>query len=134
MRAKMVWALGVVVFGAFGAGCGRQAIATTDALPVSRVVVYRNGVAYFERTGRVDDGEVRFKMKRTEVGDFLATLAVMERGGSSVRSAAFPLPDDPSDDGKGNGDAPNADDAGARGGGPSSGPPLSEEQKRDRRN
>ena len=31
-------------------------------------------------------------MKRTEVGDFLATLAVMERGGSSVRAAAFPLP------------------------------------------
>ncbi len=94
MRAKRVWALGVVVFGAFGAGCGRQAIATTDALPVSRVVVYRNGVAYFERAGHVDDGEVRFKMKRTEVGDFLATLAVMERGGSSVRSAAFPLHDD----------------------------------------
>ena len=72
-------------------GCGRQAIATTDALPVTRVVVYRNGVAYFERAGHVDDSEVRFKMKRTEVGDFLATLAVMERGGSSVRAAAFPL-------------------------------------------
>src|SRR5580698_8952655 len=128
MRSKVVLALGALVF---GAGCGRQAIATTDALPVSRVVVYRNGVAYFERTGRVDDGEVRFKMKRTEVGDFLATLAVMERGGSSVRSAAFPLPDDPSDDGKGNGDAPNADDARAGG---SAGPPLTEEQKRDRRN
>jgi hypothetical protein len=131
MRAKMVWAAGMGAVVVFGAGCGRQAIATTDALPVSRVVVYRNGVAYFERAGRVDDGEVRFKMKRTEVGDFLATLAVMERGGSSVRSAAFPLPDDPSDDGKGNGDAPNADDARAGG---SAGPPLTEEQKRDRRN
>ncbi len=72
-------------------GCGRQAIATTDALPVKRVVVYRNGVAYFERGGHVEDNEVRFKMKQTEVGDFLATLAVMERGGSSVRAAAFPL-------------------------------------------
>src|SRR5579859_2691192 len=94
MRAKTVWALGMVVF---GAGCGRQAIATTDALPVSRVVVYRNGVAYFERSGHVDEGEVRFKMKRAEVGDFLATLAVMERGGSSVRAAAFPLPTDDDD-------------------------------------
>src|SRR5580704_13941899 len=113
MRAKMVWALGVVVFGAFGAGCGRQAIATTDALPVSRVVVYRNGVAYFERTGRVDDGEVRFKMKRTEVGDFLATLAVMERGGSSVRAAAFPLQvDDDNDEAK----PATAPDAGAQDG------------------
>src|ERR1700677_4844344 len=91
MRSKVVLALGGLVFGAFGAGCGRQAIATTDALPVARVVVYRNGAAYFERAGHVDGDEVRFKMKRTEVGDFLATLAVMERGGSSVRAAAFPL-------------------------------------------
>ncbi len=95
MRAKVVLALAVA---AFGAGCGRQAIATTDALPVARVVVYRNGVAYFERAGHVDGGEVRFKMKRTEVGDFLATLAVMERGGSSVRAAAFPLPPDDEND------------------------------------
>ncbi len=83
------------------AGCGRQAIATTDALPVTRVVVYRNGVAYFERSGRVEDSQVRFKMKRAEVGDFLATLAVMERGGSSVRAAAFPLKmDDDNEDAK----------------------------------
>src|SRR5580698_9471759 len=72
-------------------GCASQAIVSTDRLPVRRVVVYRNGVAYFERGGRVDTGVVRFKMKQTEVGDFLATLAVMENGGSSVRAAAFPL-------------------------------------------
>ena len=119
MRAKIGWALGMVVF---GAGCGRQAIATTDALPVSRVVVYRNGVAYFERAGHVDEDEVRFKMKRTEVGDFLATLAVMERGGSSVRAAAFPLSADDDDDAKANG-APNA-----------GGRAPTEEEKRDRRN
>src|SRR5260370_29807831 len=80
-------------------GCGRQAIATTDALPVQRVVVYRNGVAYFERAGHVDRDEVRFKMKQTEVGDFLATLAVMERGGSSVRAAVFPLQMDDDNEG-----------------------------------
>src|SRR5687767_2914793 len=72
-------------------GCGREAIVDADGLPLKRVVVYRNGVAYFERAGHVDQSEVRFKMKETEVGDFLATLAVIERGGSSVRSAAFPL-------------------------------------------
>src|SRR4051812_41250891 len=72
-------------------GCGRQAIVEAEGLPLKHVVVYRNGVAYFERAGHVEESEVRFKMKETEVGDFLATLAVMERGGSSVRSAAFPL-------------------------------------------
>jgi hypothetical protein len=72
-------------------GCASEAILSTDHLPVRRVIVYRNGVAYFERGGKVDTDEVRFKMKQTEVGDFLATLAVMEKGGSSVRAAAFPL-------------------------------------------
>jgi hypothetical protein len=72
-------------------GCGRLAIVTAEALPVQRVVIYRNGVAYFQRGGHVRGDEVRFKMKQSEIGDFLATLAVMERGGSSVRAAAFPI-------------------------------------------
>lgn len=79
-------------------GCGRQAVVEADGLPLQRVVVYRNGVAYFERAGHVEEDQVRFKMKETEVGDFLATLAVMERGGSSVRSAAFPLKDEENPD------------------------------------
>jgi hypothetical protein len=76
------------------AGCAPPAVLSANALPVARVIVYRNGVAYFERTGHVDQDEVRFKMRPEEVDDFLATLAVMERGGSSVRAAAFPLEDD----------------------------------------
>jgi hypothetical protein len=83
--------LAVAAWASVSLGCASQAILSTDHLPVRRVIVYRNGVAYFERGGRVDTGEVRFKMKQTEVGDFLATLAVMEKGGSSVRAAAFPL-------------------------------------------
>lgn len=77
-------------------GCGREAIVTSE-LPVKRVVVYRNGVAYFERGGHVEEERVRFKMRASEVGDFLATLAVMEQGGSSVRAAAFPLAGDEQD-------------------------------------
>jgi hypothetical protein len=74
-------------------GCGRSALLSTDALPLKRVVLYRNGVGYFERAGRVDQEEVRFKMRDTEVGDFLASLAVIEQGGSSVKAAAFPVED-----------------------------------------
>ena len=79
-----------------GAGaCSRgPAVLTDSTLPLRRVVVYRNGVGYFEREGHVAGDEVRFRVLQSEVGDFLATLAVMERGGSSVRSAAFPMPED----------------------------------------
>ena len=64
---------------------------STNDLALRRVVIYRNGVAYFERSGHVEESEVHFKVKDTEVGDFLATLAVSETGGSSVRSVAFPM-------------------------------------------
>src|SRR5581483_11212728 len=75
--------LGICVAG----GCVRQpAVLTGPTLPLRRVVVYRNGVGYFERAGRVDGDEVQFRVQQSEVGDFLAALAVMERGGSSVRS------------------------------------------------
>jgi hypothetical protein len=84
-------ALGALAAAATTMGCVREPQVEADSLPLKRVVVYRNGVAYFERGGHVEESEVRFKMKEAEVGDFLATLAVMEQGGSSVRAAAFPL-------------------------------------------
>ena len=72
---SLLLALGVL-------GCENTATVSSN-LPLKRVVVYRNGIAYFERGGKVDEQEVRFKMKENAVGDFLATLAVMEQGGSS---------------------------------------------------
>lgn len=72
-------------------GCGGSAQVKSEQLPVRRVVVYRNGVAYFERQGVVDSEQVHFKLRRENVGDFLATLAVLERGGHSVRAASFPV-------------------------------------------
>jgi hypothetical protein len=88
MRRTLVVMAGLL---ALSSGCARGPNIATDALPLTRVVVYRNGVGYFERAGRVDADEVRFKMRQRMVGDFLATLAIVERGGSSVRAASFPL-------------------------------------------
>ena len=83
-----------IVFGALalGACTPPAAVRTGSTLPLRRVVVYRNGIGYFERRGEVHEHAVQFRVLQREVGDFLATLAVMERGGSSVRAAAFPLP------------------------------------------
>ncbi len=87
LRARLGLAL-LLLLGA--SGCANTATVSSN-LPLQRVVVYRNGIAYFERGGKVDEQEVKFKMKESAVGDFLATLAVMEKGGSSVRAAAFPI-------------------------------------------
>jgi len=74
-----------------GSSCASGPPVTADDLKLKRVVIYRNGVAYFEREGRVEGERVRFKVRGDEVGDFLASFAVIEKGGSSVRAASFPL-------------------------------------------
>src|SRR3954454_6970857 len=74
----------------FSLGCARGPD-VGSGLGLRRVVIYRNGVGYFERQGHVDEEEVSFKVRTEKVGDFLATLAVIEKGGSSVRSASFPV-------------------------------------------
>ncbi len=73
------------------AGCARGPNVASEQLPLRRVVVYRNGVGYYERAGHVEATEVKFRMRQQLIGDFLATLAIVERGGSSVRSASFPI-------------------------------------------
>ncbi|MBK8257495.1 MAG: hypothetical protein IPK82_33105 [Polyangiaceae bacterium] len=84
-------ALGLSVISLFSLGCTHGPDVQAPALALRRVVIYRNGVAYFERAGRVDTNQVTFRVRNEKVGDFLATLAVMEQGGSSVRSASFPV-------------------------------------------
>ncbi|XYI03460.1 hypothetical protein ACMHYB_28295 [Sorangium sp. So ce1128] len=73
------------------AGCARGPDVDVSGLALRRVVIYRNGVAYFERRGLIDADQVTFRVRKEKVGDFLATLAVIEAGGSSVRSASFPV-------------------------------------------
>jgi hypothetical protein len=83
---------GLVLGSAFGMlGCASGPSVSAEGLALKRVVIYRNGVGYFERSGHIKADRVNFKVKGAEVGDFLATLAVIEKGGSSVRSASFPI-------------------------------------------
>lgn len=86
------------------AGCARGPDVDASGLALRRVVIYRNGVAYFERRGLIDADQVTFRVRKEKVGDFLATLAVIEAGGSSVRSASFPVE---VDDGSGEDETPD---------------------------
>lgn len=89
MRLRLYAALATLSLTAFG--CARGPDVSADGLALKRVVIYRNGVGYFERAGRVEDEKIEFKVRAEQVGDFLASLAVIEEGGSSVRSASFPI-------------------------------------------
>src|SRR5688572_2654724 len=96
MRAR--FGLGVTLALATASfGCARGPDVSSPELPLRRVVVYRNGVGYFERGAEVDGEQVSFKMRQRMVGDFLATLAIVERGGSSLKAASFPIEVDKDD-------------------------------------
>lgn len=86
---RWIRAAGVVVI--VSVGCTTPKVVAPQELPLKRVAIYRNGVGYFERSGKVRAEHLQFHVKPQHVGDFLASLAVMEKGGSSVRAATFPL-------------------------------------------
>ncbi len=74
---------------------GGPAVLGSDDVPVRRVVLYRNGVAYFERSGQVDGDELHFGVRQSEVGDFLSSLTVVERTAGGVSSVSFEVPEPP---------------------------------------
>jgi len=91
MRIRALLGLASLLPPFLAASCATSPPVEVDGLALKRVVIYRNGVAYFEREGRVSGNRVSFRVRGDEVGDFLASFAVMEKGGSSVRAASFPL-------------------------------------------
>jgi hypothetical protein len=58
------------------AGCRPKVIEVPDA-PLGRVIVYRNGVAYFERRAIVED-ELTLEVPGERVDDFLKSLTVVD--------------------------------------------------------
>ncbi|PRP92874.1 hypothetical protein ENSA5_46390 [Enhygromyxa salina] len=75
-------------------GCaGRTPFPTVDDLELDTVVLYRNGIGYFERRGKVNDEVLRLKVRKDQVNDLLKSLTVVDRDGKAV-SVSMPL--DPS--------------------------------------
>ena len=97
-KARFISIAALLVGAGLSLGCARGPDIEATGLGLKRVVIYRNGVGYFEREGHVDADHVTFRVRNEKVGDFLATLAVIEKGGSSVRSASFPVAVDKDDD------------------------------------
>jgi hypothetical protein len=86
--------LGSAASGAL-AGCGGDArvrYPTTDnGLKLERVVLYRNGIGYFERAGEVDGDVLRIRVRKDQVNDLLKSLTVVEREGGKAVSVSMPL-------------------------------------------
>ena len=73
------------------AGCGgRLRHVAVDRVPLGKVVVYRNGVAFYERHARVVGGTVRVRVPRERVDDFLKSLTVVDARTGQPLPVTFP--------------------------------------------
>ncbi len=64
--------------------------AVEDGLALDTVVLYRNGVGYFERRGEVDDQVLTIKVRKDQVDDLLKSLTVVDANGQAL-SVSMPL-------------------------------------------
>ncbi len=61
-----------------------------NLLPLKRVILYSNGVAYFERRGRVSGkAEINLAFKQAQVDDVLKSLVVLDLGRGRVGAVSY---------------------------------------------
>jgi chaperonin cofactor prefoldin len=69
--------------------CGAAALAAAD-LPVTQVVLYKHGIGFFERSGRLAPGEAaRLEFNASDMNDVLKSLTIEERGGGKIAGLRY---------------------------------------------
>src|SRR5258706_1095240 len=71
-------------------GCAGSNFVRSDNTTLGRIVVYRNGVAYFERTARVDDDVLKMSVPADKIDDFLKSLTVTDTRTGERAPVDFP--------------------------------------------
>ena len=62
----------------------------TEKLPVRRVVLYKNGVGYFEHTGRIrGDQEIKIDFTSSQLNDVLKSLTVLDLNGGKITGVGY---------------------------------------------
>jgi hypothetical protein len=66
------------------------ALAAAAELPVKQVVLYKHGVGFFERSGKLAPGEsARLDFNASEMNDVLKSLTIEERGGGKISGLRY---------------------------------------------
>ncbi|HEY4057446.1 MAG TPA: DUF4139 domain-containing protein [Kofleriaceae bacterium] len=90
MRSSLLRSILLVTVAACG-GAHHPYSTTNGALHLSKVVLYRNGVGYFERGGEVDGETLTLRVRKDQVNDLLKSLTVVEKTGGRALSISMPL-------------------------------------------
>ncbi|MBI2897416.1 MAG: DUF4139 domain-containing protein [Deltaproteobacteria bacterium] len=92
MRRDIVaaWVLVGVVSGSLGCGAGSrpvvEAAGGTGRLSLRRVVLFQNGLGYFERRGTMEGRSVDLSVRPDQVDDVLKSLTVVDERGATISS------------------------------------------------
>jgi len=63
---------------------------TSEKLPVRRVVLYKNGVGYFEHTGRVRGSQgLKIDFTSAQLNDVLKSLTVLDLSGGKIAGVGY---------------------------------------------
>lgn len=89
MRNRLLLA-SIVPCLAFATGCASTSSYVHSDTQLGRVVVYRNGIAYFERTARVDGNSLSLAVPADKVDDFLKSLSVVDAKTNEPAPVAYP--------------------------------------------
>src|SRR3954464_376828 len=71
-------------------GCASTSSFVHSDATLGRVVVYRNGIAYFERTAHIDGDSLRLAAPADKVNDFLKSLTVVDAKTGEPAPIAYP--------------------------------------------
>ena len=92
-RKLLVLSLSSAALAACGGTARSRHPSLTQAPPLEldRVVLYRNGVGYFERTGKIAGDVLTLKVRKDQVNDLLKSLTIVERSSGRAVSVSMPL-------------------------------------------
>jgi hypothetical protein len=93
MRKVLASLLFAVAISATGCGSHLASSIKVDQVNLGRVVVYRNGVAFYERRAIVEGGRLNVTVPRDRVDDFLKSLTVVDAHTQQPLPVSFPRQD-----------------------------------------
>src|SRR5579863_8581152 len=88
----IVLSIGIVILTGAQISIAQSALSSVDAarLPVTRVILYKNGVGYFEHAGHVRDSQdVNVDFTTAQLNDVLKSLTVLDLGKGRITGVSY---------------------------------------------
>lgn len=91
--AGLALSMGVLVpIDRAGAQSTREAAAASaaDQVPIKKIVLYRSGVGYFERSGMVDgNAEIQLRFNAEQINDILKSMVLLDLSGGRIDTVSY---------------------------------------------